>query len=72
MSNKEFEKENARPMRRMPGGPGHGPGGPGGPGGGEKAKNFVSYEIEVVRFIVLCSNRERDSFFPRAKVGHFV
>lgn len=38
----------------------------------EKAKNFVSYEIEVVRFIVLCSNRERDSFFPRAKVGHFV
>jgi len=38
----------------------------------EKAKNFVSYEIEVVRFIVLCSNRERDSFFSRAKVGHFV
>lgn len=50
MSNKEFEKENARPMRRMPGGPGHGPGGPGGPGGGEKAKNFVGIWKKLLNY----------------------
>ena len=50
MSNKEFEKENARPTRRMPGGPGHGPGGPGGPGGGEKAKNFVGIWKKLLNY----------------------
>lgn len=44
MSNKEFEKENARPMRRMPGGPGHGP------GGGEKAKNFVGIWKKLLNY----------------------
>ena len=43
MSNKEFEKENARPMRRMPGGPG-------GPGGGEKAKNFVGIWKKLLNY----------------------
>lgn len=47
MSNKKFEKENARPMRRMPGGPGHGPGGP---GGGEKAKNFVGIWKKLLNY----------------------
>lgn len=47
MSNKEFEKENARPMRGMPGGPGHGPGGP---GGGEKAKNFVGIWKKLLNY----------------------
>lgn len=47
MSNKKFEKENARPMRRMPSGPGHGPGGP---GGGEKAKNFVGIWKKLLNY----------------------
>ena len=47
MSNKEFEKENARPMRRMPGGPGHGPGSQ---GGGEKAKNFVGIWKKLLNY----------------------
>lgn len=43
MSNKEFEKENARPIRRMPGAPG-------GPGGGEKAKNFVGIWKKLLNY----------------------